>query len=325
MIKKNQKNNKKKALIFGITGQDGAYLSKLLKNKNYQVYGVTRSKAKSNLYNLVKLDVLKKINLVQFSNFNKKKLYSIILKVKPLEIYYLAGQSSVERSFSNPLDTYTSNNLTLFYILEFCRKFNKKIKVYNSASSECFGNNKEFFCNEKTPFAPISPYGKAKSFSFWLTKYYRENFELKCSNGILFNHESPLRKKTFVTQKISSFAKNYNLRKNKILFLGNTKVIRDWGWANDYVEAIYKVNSSTKNDDYVIGSGISESLYEFVKIIFKEAEIPIKNLKEFSKFKRPQEIIRIGCDNSKIKKTLKWKPKNNLKDIAIKLLKEELY
>ena len=315
----------KTAIIFGITGQDGAYLSKLLKKKKYKIYGVTRSKAKKNLSNLDRLNILQKINLVRLNKFNKNNLYSIILKIKPVEIYYLAGQSSVEKSFYNPLDTYVSNNLFLFYILEFCRKFNKKIKVYNSASSECFGNNKNFFCNEKTPFAPISPYGKAKSFSFWLTKYYRENFNLNCSNGILFNHESPLRKKTFVTQKICSFAKNFNLKENRKLFLGNTKVIRDWGWANDYVEAIYKVNSSKKNDDYVIGSGVSKSLLDFIKIIFKEANIPIKNLKEFNKFKRPEEIMKIGCDNNKIKKILKWKPKNNIKDIAIKLLKEELY
>ena len=314
----------KKVLIFGITGQDGAYLSNLLLKKNYKVYGTTRSKNKKNLQNLTKLNVIKKINLILNTKVDKKKINKLISAISPKQIYYLAGQSSVEKSFIDPLDTYISNNLTLFYILEFCRKFNKKIKVYNSASSECFGNSNKIFCNERTPFKPISPYGKAKSFSFWLTKYYRENFKLNCSNGILFNHESPLRKKTFVTQKICTFAKNFNFKKNKKLYLGNLKVIRDWGWANDYVEAIYKVNSFKKNDDFVIGSGVSISLYDFVKIIFKEAKIPIKNLKGLNKFKRPYEIMKIGCDNSKIKKTLKWKPKNNLKDIATKLLKEDL-
>jgi GDPmannose 4,6-dehydratase len=314
---------KKKAIIFGITGQDGSYLARLLIIKGYKVFGVTRSGNNKNLINLIKLKIRNKITLKVNKSSSKNEIYQFIKKISPNEIYYLAGQSSVNISFNKPVETYVSNNLTLFYILEFCRFFNKKIKIYNSASSECFGNNKKIFCNEKTKFNPISPYGKAKSFGFWLVKYYRENFQLKASNGILFNHESPLRKKQFVTQEIINYANNYNKRKKKIL-LGNTRIRRDWGWANDYVEMMYKINSNKKNDDYVIGSGKHKSLLEFIKIIFEKKKIPLKMIKENRKFMRPNEIIKICSDNSKAKKEFNWKPRHSLETIALKLLKGEL-
>ena len=168
----------KKALIFGVSGQDGAYLSKLLLNKNYKVFGVMRSKNKKNILNFIKLKLEKQINLILLKKLEKKRINKLINKISPTEIYYLAGQSSVGLSFKNPLEAYKSNNLGLFYILEHCRVFKKKIKIYNSASSECFGNNKKIFCNEQTPFNPISPYGRAKSFSFWLMQYYRYNFKV---------------------------------------------------------------------------------------------------------------------------------------------------
>ena len=315
----------KKALIFGVSGQDGAYLSNLLLKKNYIVHGITRSKKYKNLINLNEIGVLKKIYLKEFKKLNRVKINNLISKISPDEIYYLSGQSSVELSFKEPVSTYISNNLVLFNILEYCRIYNKKIKIYNSASSECFGNNKKIFCNEKTPFNPISPYGKAKSFGFWLIKYYRENFLIKASNGILFNHESPLRKKQFVTQKITEYARKFNKKKSKKLLIGNSKVHRDWGWANDYVNIIYKINKNKHNDDYVIGSGKHNSLLSFIKIVFREKNIPIKMLKETKKFKRPNEIMKICSDNSKIKREFNWKPKHNLKKIALKLINKELF
>ena len=314
----------KKALIFGITGQDGAYLSKLLTDNNYKVFGITRSKNKKNTFNLKKLNIKKKIKLILCNRFNKNNINNIINKISPDEIYYLAGQSSVGISFIKPIETYKSNNLCLFYILEYCRINRKKIKIYNSASSECFGNNKDIFCNEKTPFNPISPYGRAKSFSFWLMQYYRYNFNVNASNGILFNHESPLRKKDFVSKKIISYALNFT-KKSKKLLLGNTKIKRDWGWANDYVKAIYQINSSNKNDDYVIGSEKHYSLNDFIKIIFKEKKIPLKMAKQTRQFKRYSEILKICADAKKIRKNLKWKSNHSLKEIALKLLNKELY
>lgn len=314
----------KKALIFGVTGQDGAYLSKLLTDNNYKVFGITRSKNKKNTLNLKKLNIEKKIKLILCNNFDKNNINNIISKIFPDEIYYLAGQSSVGISFKKPIETYKSNNLCLFYILEYCRTNRKKIKIYNSASSECFGNNKDIFCNEKTPFNPISPYGRSKSFSFWLMQYYRHNFGINASNGILFNHESPLRKKDFVSKKIISYALNFT-KKSKKLLLGNIKIRRDWGWANDYVKAIYQINSSIKNDDYVIGSEKHYSLNDFLKIIFKEKKIPLKMVKQTRQFKRDSEILKICADTKKIRKNLKWKSNHSLKEIALKLLNKELY
>lgn len=316
---------KKKVLIFGITGQDGGYLSKFLLSKNYKVFGITRSKKKSNLMNLEKLEIKKKINLILSKNLKKDQIDQIISKTSPDEIYYLAGQSSVGLSFKDPIETYVSNNLSLFYILDYCRKYKKKTKVYNSVSSECFGNNKKIFCNEKTPFNPISPYGRAKSFSFWLMKYYRDNFRINASNGILFNHESPLRNKDFVTGKIISYTYNYKKNKKKKLILGDINISRDWGWANDYVKAIYLINSNKKNDDYVIGSGKYNSLKNFVKIIFKEKNLPLTMIRQTKKFKRKNEIKKICADVKKIKKELNWKTNHTLKDIAQKLVYKELY
>ena len=306
----------KKALIFGVTGQDGAYLSRLLLDKAYKVFGVTRSKLKKNIFNLIKLKIDKKIKLILSRDLTKKDIYKIINKTLPDEIYFLAGQSSVGVSFQKPVITYLSNNIPLFYILEYCRLFNKKIKIYNSASSECFGNNNKVFCNEKTIFNPVSPYGRSKSFSFFLTKYYRNNYELSASNGILFNHESSLRRKEFVTKKIISYALNFN-KKSKKLLLGNTKIRRDWGWADDYVKAIYMINSSNINDDYIIGSGKHYSLKNIFKLIFKEKNIPLKMVQETKKLQRKNEISKICADTRKIKKEFNWKTHHSINDIKL--------
>ena len=314
----------KKALIFGVTGQDGAYLAKYLFDKSYKIYGLTRFKNKKNIINLIKLKIDKNLNLIQSKIINKKEIFDIIKKISPNEIYYLAGQSSVGLSFKKPIETYKSNNLCLFYILEYCRIFKKKIKVYTSVSSECFGNNKNLLSNEKTPFNPISPYGKSKSFSFWLMQYYRETFEVNTSTGILFNHESPLRKKNFVSKKIVSYALNFK-KKSKKLTLGNIKVKRDWGWANDYVKAIHLINSHKENSDYVIGSGKQHSLNDFIKIIFKLKNIPFNMIRESKKLKRENEIIKNCADPKKIRKKLKWKSNFSLKQIALKLINDELY
>ena len=315
---------KKKAIIFGITGQDGSYLSRLLIKKNYNVFGVTRNRKKTNLKNLFKLKIRNKIKIIELKDYNQKKIYKLIKKISPKEIYYLAGESSVGYSFKDPITSYMSNNEVLFYILETARMLKKKFKVYNSTSSECFGNRKDYKCNEKTNFNPVSPYGRSKSFSFWLSKYYRDNYNVKISNGILFNHESPLRNTNFVTQKIISFAKKFKGKKDEILSIGNIKIMRDWGWANDYVDAIHKITSHKIDDDYVIGTGQSFSLKEFIKIIFKEKKIPITRIKVLKKFFRPFEIYNIVADNRKIRQKLKWTPKIKFKEMAIKLLRNEI-
>ena len=318
------KKNSKKVIIFGITGQDGSYLCDLLLKKNYKVYGITRDKKNNNLDNLRRLKIINKVIIYTIKDITKKKIFNLIKKISPSQIYYLAGQSSVGESFRDPITTYKSNNIALFYILEGIRKFNKNISLYNSASSECFGNNNKIFCDEKTVLSPVSPYGKSKSFGLWLTSYYREIFGIKVSSAILFNHESPLRKNKFVSQKIINYAKNYKIGSKKLI-LGDTNIYRDWGWANEYVGIIYKINSSKINEDFVIGTDRYNSLLNFVKIVFNLKNIPISMLKNSISLKRPNEINKIASNSKKAFKVFNWKAKYQLNDIAQKMLNEELF
>ena len=262
--------NKKIAFIFGITGQDGSYLANLLINKNFKIFGFTRSKKKKNLVNLEKLSILDKVSLFEYLKNDNKFIEKKILKIKPSQIYILSGLSSVKKSFSSPIETYRSNIIVPFKILEICRKKKLDIKIYNSVSTDCFGNQKTKL-NERSNFYPVSPYAKSKSYAYWLIKYYRETFNVKCVSGIVSNHESILRNKNFVTKKIIEYIKNFDFKKK--LIMGNTNVYRDWGWAPDYVDAIYKINSSKKRSDYVVATGKSYSLDYFIKKAFSISKI----------------------------------------------------
>jgi GDPmannose 4,6-dehydratase len=314
--------NKKIAFIFGITGQDGSYLANLLINKNFKIFGFTRSKKKKNLVNLEKLSILNKVNLFEYLKNDNKFIEKKILKIKPSQIYILSGLSSVKKSFSSPIETYRSNIIIPFKILEICRKRKLDIKIYNSVSTDCFGNQKSIL-NERSNFYPVSPYAKSKSYAFWLIKYYRETFKVKCVSGIVSNHESILRNKNFVTKKITEYIKNFNFKKK--LIMGNTNVYRDWGWAPDYVDAIHKINSSEKRSDYVVATGKSTSLDYFIKKAFFISKIDqsyyVKNNKNYL---RNKEVNKVYCDNKKIKNDLGWTPKHNIDQIIKKLLNNEL-
>ena len=246
---------KKKALIFGVTGQDGAYLSKFLLNKNYIVYGVKR---RSSIINTQRVDdIYKDINYK--SNFvllygdltDASSILNLIKKVDPTEIYNLAAQSHVKVSFEVPEYSAEVNALGTLRILEAIRslKLEKKVKFYQAGTSEMFGRTKERFQNEKTPFYPASPYGVSKCFAHWITKNYREAYGIYACNGILFNHESPIRGETFVTQKIIQGLVRIKNGHQKKLFLGNLYSMRDWGHAKDYVEAMWKMLQKKKPDD----------------------------------------------------------------------------
>tara|TARA_A100000164_G_scaffold374957_1_gene408999 strand:+ start:53 stop:1006 length:954 start_codon:yes stop_codon:yes gene_type:complete len=315
---------KKKAFIIGVTGQDGSYMSKFLLNKNYSIFGFTRSLKKNNLKNLKTLSVTKRINLRKYSDENLNVILRNIIKYKPQEIYFFSGQSSVNLSFKNPLETYESNINILFEILELLRiKKLNKIKVFNSSSTDCFGKSKNLYNHEKNLFFPISPYGRAKSFSFWLVKFYRENYKIHSKNGILSNHESSLRPSNFVLKRIINFAKNH---KNNSLKLGNINVYRDWGWAPEFSEAIFKINNNKVPDDYVVGTGKITSLKQIVKKIFKLKKIDKKFLKiNTPKSLRPADIKKIGTNPKKIYKNLNWKSKTNIDQIIKKMLTNELY
>ena len=314
--------NKKIAFIFGITGQDGSYLANLLINKNFKIFGFTRSKKKKNLVNLEKLSILNKVSLFEYLKNDNKFIEKKILKIKPSQIYILSGLSSVKKSFSSPIETYRSNIIIPFKILEICRKKKLDIKIYNSVSTDCFGNQKTIL-NERSNFYPVSPYAKSKSYAYWLIKYYRETFNVKCVSGIVSNHESILRNKNFVTKKITEYIKNFDFKKK--LIMGNTNVYRDWGWAPDYVDAIHKINSSKKRSDYVVATGKSTSLDYFIKKAFFISKIDqsyyVKNNKNYL---RNKEVNKVYCDNKKIKKDLGWKPKHNIDQIIKKLLNNEL-
>ncbi len=315
---------KKKAFIIGVTGQDGSYMSKFLLDKNYSVFGFTRSLKKNNLSNLQILGVKKKIILKKYKDNNLNEILKNIIKYKPREIYFFSGQSSVNLSFKNPLETYESNIIILFEILELLRiKKLNKIKVFNSSSTDCFGKSKNLYNHEKNLFFPISPYGRAKSFSFWLVKFYRENYKIHSKNGILSNHESPLRPSSFVLKRIINFAKGH---KNNSLKLGNINIYRDWGWAPEFSEAIFKINNNKVPDDYVVGTGKITSLKYIISRIFKLKKIDKKFLKiNTPKSLRPADIKKIGTNPKKIYKDLKWKSKTNIEQIIKKMLLDELY
>jgi GDPmannose 4,6-dehydratase len=337
---------KKIALIFGVTGQDGAYLSKFLLKKGYLVHGVKRRASQHNTY---RVDDIYKDPLVKKSNFflhygdvtDSISVFSIINKIKPSEIYNLAAQSHVAVSFDMPEYTTNADASGTLRILESINRVDKKIKFYQAGSSEMFGKVVESPQTEKTPFYPRSPYGVAKVYSHWITINYRESYNLFASNGILFNHESPLRGETFVTKKIVKALCNIKLKKQKKLFLGNLSAKRDWGHAEDYVVAMWKILQYKKPDDFVVCTGKQYSIREFVnmvanalkmKIIWKGKGINEKAFDEnknciiecSKKYFRPAEVDTLKGNASKAKKLLKWKPKHDIQSLIKDMISYEL-
>ena len=257
-----------KALIFGIGGQDGAYLSKLLLSKGYSIFGTSRDLKLSHFPNLIKLDIKDNIKLFTLDIRDPKSVLKYIDMIKPDEIYNLSGQTSVSLSFQQPFETMESIAKATMNILEAIRVLNTNIRFYNAGSSECFGDTGNNHATELTPFNPSSPYGIAKATAHYLVKNYREAYNLYASTGFLFNHESPLRPQHFVTQKIISTAARINAGYKERLKLGNLSISRDWGWAPDYVDAIWRILRQPSPDDFVIATGKTTSLQQFVEKVF---------------------------------------------------------
>ena len=332
---------KKIALIFGVTGQDGYYLSKLLLNKNYEVHGVRR---RSSIIKNYRIDEL------YLNNRNKFKLHygdvtdyssvgKIIKKAKPTEIYNLAAQSHVGISFDLAHYTNDVNARGVLNILENILAINKKIKFYQASTSEIYGgvNNVQ---SEKTRFLPKSPYGIAKLYAYWISKNYRESYKMFCSNGILFNHESPLRGENFVTRKITKGVAEIAEGKRKIIFLGNIDTHRDWGHAEDYVFAMWKILQLKKPIDLVICTGKTYTVRDFIERCFKKIGFKIrwkgKNFNEFGyivknnkktkvvkiskKYFRPNEVNFLKGDNSLAKKMINFRPKKSLDDLISEMI-----
>ena len=259
---------KKKALICGVSGQDGAYLAKLLLDKGYTVIETSRDAQVSSFHNLIRLGISDKIQYESLVPTDFRSVLQVISKTQPQEIYNLAGQTSVGLSFSLPVETLESIATGTLNFLEVIRFINAPIKFYNAGSSECFGDIGDYPADEETPFRPRSPYAVAKATAFWQVANYREAYNIFACSGILFNHESPLRPKRFVTQKIVSAVSKIAQGNQDKLHLGNISIKRDWGWAPEYVEAMYLMLQQEQPDDYVIATGNSYSLQELVAQAF---------------------------------------------------------
>jgi len=318
---------KKVGLIFGISGQDGSYLAHLLLKKKYTVIGITRKKTNKNLFRLINLKIINKIKILKGSALNVKFLQKLIKNNSSIkEIYYLAGDSSVVNSFKRPDLSLTSNTFGIINILTSVKNLNKKIKIYNAASGQFFGNNKKNYFNEKSQIDPQSPYGISKAAGYWMTKIYRENYNLYACSGILFNHESPLRSSEFVTKKIINTALKMKDNNKLNLHLGDIDVYRDWGWAPEYVEAMWLMLQQKIPLDFVIGTGKKHSIREFVYEVFKLLKINKNRLKFNTKaLKRKKDIKSYKANITLIMKKLKWKPRILFKQIIFKMINQELF
>ncbi len=350
--------NKKKALITGITGQDGSYLAEFLLKKNYIVHGVKR---KSSSYNSERIDQIyenKKFRKSFFLHYgdlvDASSMLEIINKVRPIEIYNLAAQSHVGVSFQLPNYTTQVNAIGTLNILDAIKKLNleKKVKFYQASTSELFGQIQEKKQSEKTKFYPKSPYASSKLFAYWITKNYRESYNMFASNGILFNHESPRRGETFVTRKITIGLSRIVNGLDKCIYLGNLYALRDWGHAKDYVEMCWKVLQHKKADDFIIATEKQYSVKFFVEKCFEYLGIKIKwegkglkekailknfdskkypNLKKNSvviridkRYIRPNEVDNLIGNSSKAKRVLKWQPKTSIYELIAEMMKNDL-
>ena len=316
---------KKTAIIFGVTGQDGAYLSHFLLQKGYKVIGTTRNKSSTNLFRLKKLNVIKKIILLK-GVATDLKFCKKILSSKINEIYYLAGDSSVIKSFETPDISLKSNTEGILNILQILKFKRFKARLFNAGSGQFYGNNKKNFYNINSKIEPQSPYGVSKAAAYWLIKIYREKYNIYCCTGILFNHESPLRSKEFVTKKIVDTALKIKRKKRVKLKLGNVDIYRDWGWAPDYIKAIWLMLQRSKPKDFIIGSGKTHSLNEFVNEVFRYLNISKKNLRtNVSKYKRKIDLKGYKANIKETQKILKWKPSLKFKTIIHKMINNELF
>ena len=316
---------KKKALIIGISGQDGSYLAQYLLGKDYEVHGTSRDADLSTFSGLKKLGIYDKVKLYSMSLIDFRSVMQTILQIMPDEIYNLAGQSSVGLSFYQPVETLESISIGTLNILEVLRFHKLPTKFYNASSSECFGDIDGKAANEETPFMPRSPYAVAKATAFWQVANYREAYNLFACSGILFNHESPLRPKRFVTKKIIEAACNIANGKKEKLVLGNVSIKRDWGWAPEFIEAMYLILQQEKPEDFVIATGKNLSLEEFVAEAFKHFDLDYKNYTSYdNSLFRPSDISESLGDPTKAEKILKWKAKYHVEDVIKMMIEHQL-
>ena len=305
------------AFICGINGQDGSYLAKFLIHKGYEVWGSSRDVQGNNLSNLVSLGIHTKVNLVSMWPEDFRSVFVGLNKAQPREIYYLAGQSSVGLSFEQPAETIQSFVLGTLNILEACRLLNYPVRIYHAGSSECFGDVNGQAADEETPFHPRSPYAVAKASAHWLIDNYRDAYSLYACTGILFNHESPLRPARFVTKKIINAAKRIAEGSKEKLKLGRLDIARDWGWAPEYVEAMWLMLQQEKARDFVVATGQTNTLEDFVSEAFKIHHLNWRDhVIQDKELYRPSEILVSKADPSKAERILGWKEKSKMSDVV---------
>lgn len=334
----------KKAIVTGITGQDGAYLAQILLQKGYEVYGTFRRTSSVNFWRIEDIGILNNPNLhlIEFDLTDQSNAIRMVSEIEPDEIYNLAAQSFVGVSFEQPAATANITGLGTLHLLEAIRIVNPRIKFYQASTSEMFGKVQEIPQTEATPFYPRSPYGVAKLYAHWMTINYRESYDIFGCSGILFNHESPLRGKEFVTRKITDAVAKIKLGKIETLELGNLDAKRDWGYAKEYVEGMYLMMQADEPDTFVLATKRTETVRDFVRMAFKAVNIELefrgRDEKEEAidaktgktvvrvnpKFYRPAEVDLLIGDPQKAKQKLGWEPKTTLEELCSMMVEADL-
>ncbi len=334
----------KKAIVTGVTGQDGAYLAEFLLNKNYIVYGTYRRTSSVNFWRIDELGISNhpNLHLIEYDLTDQSNSIRMVSEIEPDEIYNLAAQSFVGVSFEQPISTAHITGLGALHLLEAIRIVNSKIKYYQASTSEMFGKVQEIPQIETTPFYPRSPYGVAKLYAHWMSINYMESYGIFVSSGILFNHESPLRGLEFVTRKITDSVAKIKLGKLDILELGNLNAKRDWGYAKDYIEGMYLMLQAEYADTFILATNRTQSVRDFVNMAFKAVDIDLiwegseeneigidsksgKTLVKVNpKFYRPAEVELLIGDYTKVEKILGWKPKTNLEQLCKMMVKADI-
>jgi len=313
-----------RALIYGISGQDGAYLAQFLLDKGYEVFGTSRDVDASTFSNLDLLGIRNQVTLSSVAINDFRSVLQSLINISPDEVYNLAGQSSVGLSFDQPLEAMESIGVGTLNLLEAIRFSEKNIRLYSAGSSECFGDIGKLAATEDTPFSPQSPYAVAKSAAYWHVSTYRKAYNIFACTGILFNHESPLRPERFVTKKIVASACRIAAGHDEKLQLGNIDIIRDWGWAPEYIEAMWLMLQRDVPEDFVIATGESNSLKDFIKVVFHEVGLDWQeHVDSESSLLRPVDLMVGRALPAKANKVLGWSATYTMKDVATMMVNAE--
>jgi GDPmannose 4,6-dehydratase len=315
----------KRALITGITGQDGAYLAEFLLNKGYEVYGTYRRVSTQNFWRLQYLDIFDNVNLIPCDLLDSSSLFEALEISEPDEVYNLAAQSFVGASFEQPISAGEVTGLGITRLLEAIRKSCPKVKVYQASSSELYGDNPYKSQNENTPFSPTSPYAAAKLYAYMITEIYRKGYGIYSVNGIMFNHESPLRGLEFVTRKITNGVAKIKLELEHKLLLGNLDAKRDWGYSKDYVKAMWMMLQREHPQNFVIATNETHSVKEFCEFAFGCVDLDYKDFVQTDKrFFRPLDVNYLCGDVTKARQILGWKPETTFKGLVELMVNEDL-